>query len=102
MKSFDHGVEELQKVLELGRQHWLLGAGVSVVSGIPLMYPLTTRVKARLDGDNLKLFNTVVADLPSGAHVEHILSHLADFIALAERSKGKTVDSGYCVPLYSK
>lgn len=94
MKSFDHGVEELQKVLELGRQQWLLGAGVSVVSGIPLMYPLTARVKARLDGDNLKLFNAVVADLPIDAHVEHVLSHLGDLIALAERSKGKTVRMG--------
>ena len=94
MKSFDHGVEELQKVLELGRQQWLLGAGVSVVSGIPLMYSLTARVKALLGGDDLKLFNAVVADLPDGAHVEHVLSHLGDFIALAERSKGKTVRMG--------
>lgn len=94
MKSFDHGVEELQKVLELGRQQWLLGAGASVVSGIPLMYPLTARVKACLGGDNLNLFNAVQVDLPDGAHVEHVLSHLGDFIALAERSKGKTVRMG--------
>lgn len=94
MKSFDHGVEELQKVLELGRQQWLLGAGVSVESGIPLMFPLTARVKACLVGDDLKLFNALLADLPDSAHVEHVLSHLGDLIALAERSKGKSVHLG--------
>jgi hypothetical protein len=29
MDSFSDGVEELQKILALGRQQWLLGAGVS-------------------------------------------------------------------------
>jgi hypothetical protein len=94
MKSFDHGLDELQKVLELGRQQWLLGAGASVESGIPLMYPLTARVKSCLLGDELALFDAVMADLPDYSHVEHTLSHLGDLIALALRSKGKAARVG--------
>jgi hypothetical protein len=94
MKSFDHALEEIQKVLELGRQQWLLGAGASLESGIPLMYPLTARVKACLVGEDLTLFDAVMTDLPDYSHVEHVLSHLGDLIALASRSKSKTVHVG--------
>ncbi|MGG5240560.1 SIR2 family protein [Pseudomonas lurida] len=90
MKSFSHGIEELRRVLDLGRQHWLLGAGASLVSGIPLMYPLTTRVKSQLQDSDLEIFSATMSDLPDDAHVEHTLSHLGDLIALAERSKSKT------------
>jgi hypothetical protein len=90
LKSFSHGVEELRRVLDLGRQHWLLGAGASLVSGIPLMYPLTARVKTQLQGSDLEIFLATMSDLPDDAHVEHTLSHLGDLIALAERSKSKT------------
>lgn len=90
MKSFSHGIEELRRVLDLGRQQWLLGAGASLVSGIPLMYPLTARVKSQLQDSDLEIFLATVSDLPSDAHVEHTLSHLGDLIALAERSKSKT------------
>ncbi|NMM79722.1 hypothetical protein B2J86_02055 [Acidovorax sp. SRB_14] len=87
-------MDELQKVLELGRQQWLLGAGSSVESGIPLMYPLTKRVKACLSGDDLVLFDSIMTDLPDESHVEHTLSHLGDLMALAIRSKGKTAKVG--------
>lgn len=90
MKSFSHGIEELRRVLDLGRQHWLLGAGASLVSGIPLMYALTTRVKSQLQDLDLEIFLATMSDLPDDAHVEHTLSHLGDLIALAERSKSKT------------
>lgn len=90
MKSFSHGVEELRRVLDLGRQHWLLGAGASLVSGIPLMYPLTARVKSQLQDADLEIFLATMSDLPDDAHVEHTLSHLGDLIALAERSRNKT------------
>ncbi|MES2280260.1 MAG: SIR2 family protein [Pseudomonadota bacterium] len=89
MKSFDHGVDELLKLLELSKQQWLLGAGVSVSSGIPLMYPLTSRVEAVLAGTDAHIFALVKADLPPASHVEHILSHLGDLLALAERSQNK-------------
>ncbi|WP_431099352.1 SIR2 family protein [Polaromonas aquatica] len=91
MKSFEHGVEELLKLLELSKQHWLLGAGASVESGIPLMYPLTARVKACLVGQEAVIFQSIMDDLSLEAHVEHALSHLGDLIALAERSRLKTV-----------
>ncbi len=58
------------------------------------MNELTERVKASLVGKDLDLFNILLADLPSSAHVEHVLSHLGDLIALAERSKGKSVHLG--------
>lgn len=90
MKSFSDGVENLRRVLDLGRQHWLLGAGASFESGIPLMYPLTARVRHLLDGADLTIFEATMSDLPDDAHVEHTLSHLGDLIALAERSKSKT------------
>lgn len=90
LKSFSHGIEELRRVLDLGRQHWLLGAGASLVSGIPLMYPLTARVKSQLQDSDLEIFLETMSDLPDDAHVEHTLSHLGDLIALAERSKNKT------------
>ncbi|RMQ99908.1 hypothetical protein ALP94_01889 [Pseudomonas savastanoi pv. glycinea] len=90
LKSFSHGVEELRRVLDLGRQHWLLGAGASLMSGIPLMYPLTDRVKSQLHDSDLEIFSATMSDLPDGAHIEHTLSHLGDLIALAERSKSKT------------
>jgi len=87
MKSFNNGVIELQKVLGLAKQSWLLGAGASVESGIPLMYPLTQRVKSRLDGQNLNIFETIISELHENAHVEHVLSHLGDLLAIAERSR---------------
>lgn len=90
MKSFAHGIEELRRVLDLGRQHWLLGAGASVKSGIPLMYALTDRVKNVLSDMDRPIFDATMADLPEGAHVEHTLSHLGDLIALAERSRART------------
>ena len=100
VKSFSHGVEELRRVLDLGRQHWLLGAGASFESGIPLMYALTERVKHILEGGDLEIFEATMSDLPDDAHVEHTLSHLGDLIALAERSKGKTAHLvGKDVPL---
>lgn len=100
MKSFSHGVEELRRVLDLSRQHWLLGAGASVASGIPLMYPLTDRVKSLLGGSDLDIFMATTSDLPDSAHVEHTLSHLGDLMALAERSKSGTAHlAGNDIPL---
>jgi len=93
MNEFDEIVEELKKHLDSSRQNWLFGAGISYGGNIPLMYPLTDRVKAILDaGDNEKdkeIYEAIVSDLSESAHVEHFLSHLGDLIAIAERVKGK-------------
>lgn len=86
--------KQFDEHLRSPRQVWLLGAGVSVNAGIPLMYPLTDRVSALIEnstepnkeqaGDILKFIRT---ELPDDCHIEHILSHLGDMIALAERAK---------------
>ena len=43
--DFETITEELKKQLDSSRQNWLFGAGISYNSNIPLMYPLTERVK---------------------------------------------------------
>ena len=76
---------------------WLVGAGISVGGNVPLMYPLTERVLAILEGTaspSLTLVRSLQDDLSPDCHVEHILSHLGDYAALAERSKTNTVQIG--------
>lgn len=100
MKSFEHGVAELQKILALGKQQWFLGAGASVESGIPLMHPLTSRVESCLTGGDLSVLKMVMADLLEGAHIEHVLSHLGDLMAIAARSRSASVrvgDENVCI-----
>jgi hypothetical protein len=85
---------QIDELLSLPRQIWLLGAGVSKDAGIPLMYPLTDRVGAKLEHDDKLFFQTIREELPEGAHVEHVLSHVGDLIAIADRIKNKTVEIG--------
>lgn len=76
---------------------WLLGAGVSFSAKIPLMYPLTARVLKMLkDGSSASfdLVESIKGELPDKCHVEHLLSHLGDYSALAERSKDGQVMIG--------
>lgn len=58
------------------------------------MIPLTSRVEAQLDEDDNSIFGSIRQELPTGAHVEHVLSHLGDLIALAERTKEQAVTIG--------
>lgn len=94
MADFHDTVESLRRLLDTGRQYWLFGAGISYGANIPLMYPLTDRVKAMLAGADLQIFNDIVADLPGDCHVEHILSHIGDLVALATRVKSKSAPLG--------
>lgn len=76
---------------------WLLGAGVSKDANIPLMYPLTERVLFLLEtkkSNYVDLINTVKAELDDECHIEHLLSHLGDYAALADRSKTKSTNIG--------
>lgn len=57
------------------------------------MYPLTDHViglvtqHEKYNGSQAsKILNFVRAELPKRAHIEHLLSHLGDMIALAERA----------------
>lgn len=91
----------LDELLNLERQVWLFGAGISKESGIPLMYPLTARVESLLTGGGSELgvdttrsaliYEKVHSQLHDEAHVEHLLSQLGDLVTLAERKKEKAV-----------
>ncbi|MGR9578486.1 SIR2 family protein [Pandoraea sputorum] len=94
MTEFERNQEELRKLLDLNQQYWLLGAGVSFESNIPLMYQLTYRVEQLLEGENRQLFQAVVGQLPDGSHVEHILTHLGDLIAISRRVRSGTARLG--------
>ena len=93
MDKFDELLEQLQKLLDGSVQNWLFGAGISVESNIPLMFPLTERVKALVMGEAddvpKQIYTALVGDLPEQSHIEHILSHIGDLIALADRSRDK-------------
>jgi hypothetical protein len=93
--------KQFDEHLRSPRQVWFLGAGVSVNAGIPLMYPLTVRVTALLDSSKEpnkeqsdEILKFIRAELPDNCHIEHILSHLGDMIALAERAKDKCFSVG--------
>ncbi len=58
------------------------------------MYPLTDRVAAVLKDSSLEVFREVKAELPADCHVEHILSHIGDLIAVAERVTAKEASIG--------
>ncbi|MEL7656857.1 MAG: SIR2 family protein [Bacillota bacterium] len=87
--------KQVDELLASNKLSWLFGAGISVDAGIPLMGPLTLRIftKAREDGSSptLRLLETIKSQLPGDCHIEHILSHIADYATIAERSKDKTI-----------
>ncbi len=93
--------KQFDEHLRSSRQVWLLGAGVSVNAGIPLMYPLTDRViKLIKEGEGeqkeltVKLLEFIQGELDDKCHIEHVLSHLGDMIALAERAKDTSFQVG--------
>lgn len=96
--DFESIIEVIVKQLESSRQNWLLGAGISYKSNIPLMYPLTFRVKNIIHASktvkDIEIYNLLTDELPEKAHIEHYLSHLGDLIALADRSKKQSATIG--------
>jgi hypothetical protein len=58
------------------------------------MYPLTDRVQAILESQDKLDFQAVREELQANAHVEHVLSHLGDLMAIAARSKSGSVTHG--------
>ena len=91
-------LRQLDNLLAAGDQSWLFGAGISLGANIPLMRPLTIRVFAKAgeepDKRAKEVLEAVKAVLPDDSHIEHILSHLVDFAAIAERSKTQIVQVG--------
>jgi len=93
----DH-IKQVDELLATANQSWLFGAGASLDAGLPLMGPLTTRVTVLADADADKTAANVLKAtkslLPATAHIEHVLSHLCDYIAIAERSGANKVKIG--------
>jgi hypothetical protein len=85
---------QLDNLLSASNQSWLLGAGISLDAGIPLMWPLTDRIFAIAKKRDLKVLNYVKELLTEESHIEHILSHLGDYRAIAIRSKDKVIKFG--------
>jgi len=86
---------QLEAHLRSTELNWLLGAGISFDAKLPLMYPLTDKVLSDLESSDTDLYNKVILplkdELDDKCHIEHILSHLGDYAALAERSSSKTI-----------
>lgn len=100
----DELFSQIEKHLECSEQSWLLGAGISFDAKLPLMYPLTNKVKKYVKSSHNILYEEIIdplfEELPESCHIEHILSHLGDYAALAERNKEKkTVINGREVEL---
>jgi len=90
---------QIEEHLKCSEQSWLLGAGISFDAKLPLMYPLTNKVKKDVEASHKKLYDDIITplfqELPEQCHIEHVLSHLGDYAALAERNREKkTIISG--------
>jgi hypothetical protein len=84
----DDILTNIDELLSLPSQSWLLGAGSSFNSKIPLMGGLTERVRYLLvDHEHADLIKHLFDSLHDEANIENFLSHLIDYLALAERSK---------------
>ncbi|RBM03660.1 SIR2 family protein [Acidithiobacillus ferridurans] len=88
MNAVDDGyLQQLDEFLSRPNQMWLLGAGVSLDAGIPLMNSLTHRVMELEDSSAHKpLLDALLAELPEHANIEHLLSQLGDYTTLGNRS----------------
>ena len=91
--------EQFEKHIGSPKQTWLLGAGVSFASNIPLMNALTNRVLAAAKSDKLqdteigqKIVDFVTNDIPESSNIEEFLTHLGDLISIAERSRTGSVN----------
>lgn len=82
---------QVDELLSLPEQIWLLGAGISKDAGIPLMGELTDRVESVLGDGSEADFKAIRAELPDDSHVEHVLSHISDLISIAARTNSQEV-----------
>ena len=92
---------QFEKHISSPKQTWLLGAGVSRNSNIPLMKDLTIHVLelARTEiflgeDDVTQILNHLETDICNDTNIEHILTHLCDYISLANRSRNGSVGIG--------
>lgn len=88
-------VHQIDRHFDGGHQAWLLGAGISVDAGLPLMAALTVRVRERAVGEQHEaLLEGLMGELPANAHIEHVLSQLGDYSAIASRVAASSVNIG--------
>lgn len=90
-------LNQLDELLSTSNQSWLLGAGISLSAGVPLMGALTERVLAVAKEKKHK-HESVLQEakrlLPTDSTIEQILSHFADYLAIADRSRSGKVTIG--------
>lgn len=85
-------LQQIDRHLDGGNQAWVLGAGISFDAGLPLMGALTFRVRELCQGEpHQALIDAIVDELPVHAHIEHVLSQLGDYSAIAARVSAKNV-----------
>jgi hypothetical protein len=99
MGKFDETIKELNDLLSCDNQNWLFGAGISAEANIPLMHGLTKRVEkviAKTPIDLNPFYKTIADNLPSDYHIEHVLSHIGDLLALSQRSRDNCVEFKGC------
>lgn len=90
----EEAVSQLDRLLSLPKQIWLLGAGISKEAGVPLMYPLTDLIGEQLEGQSRDDFEALRQRLRNDAHVEHVLSRISNLVELAEHSSDQTAPFG--------
>ena len=90
-------LEDLAQLSSHGHQMWLLGAGASVESNLPLVSGLTSRVRTILADTPFAeeahpdtmlghIIEGLRSDIGLQATIEDILDHLADHLSIARRS----------------
>jgi len=86
---------QLEEHLKCNELNWLMEAGISYDAKLPLMVPLTNKVKKYLEDKDKLIYDEILSplfdELPESCHIEHVLSHLGDYAALSERSRDKKV-----------
>lgn len=89
-------LDQVDRHFDTGSQAWLLGAGICVDAGLPLMGALTTRVREIAKGKpHEQLLEGLIGELPANGHIEHVLSQLGDYSAIATRlSTGEVTIAG--------
>lgn len=71
-------------------------AAISCRAGVPLMYAFTRYVEVMIgksSGEEPDLLTRTREELLGNCHVGHILSHIGDYIGIAQRSTPRTVSS---------
>jgi len=93
--STDDLLKQVDQHLSHANQAWLLGAGVSCDAGLPLMASLTRQVFKLAEGQaHEQILKDLQSELPDSAHIEHMLSQLGDYTAIANRVQLNSVNIG--------